>query len=314
MSYRQDQKRVRNRIAMQANARANALAKEYKKKRDRIKKMLSDNIVSADTEDKLIKLLNQIDEEINEISRLTSKAITDAAVTAKYDAYKEYNYILDKELQLLTGAVYKSKADIRKEYNEELANGKTRTEIQNKSRQSLKDKVKTVIAAAAIGAKEGAIRQKLKSRQEVDDILLSDQKQTKRHIRHESLKQMSDSKDKITAQAAQNCIEFEYVWQTQTDEKVRASHKNLHDQRAEIVDDKPVFTAQYKGGLYTASAPRLFGVPALDYNCRCARIDQIKDIPDSKRKRLIKENGEWQKTYEGDQGYQNWLRDWKKRN
>jgi len=88
-------------------------------------------------------------------------------------------------------------------------------------------------------------------------------------------------------------IEVEKQWIATLDEKTRISHQQLDQKYAAKAKgfDNPVFAGvDESGSLVYGEAPGLFGVPAMDINCRCTEVISVKGI-DEPAQRKARERG-----------------------
>jgi uncharacterized protein with gpF-like domain len=81
-------------------------------------------------------------------------------------------------------------------------------------------------------------------------------------------------KESITDAGKEANIETTKTWVTAGDGKVRDAHALLDGQTVRGDEDFVIPSGEWKG--YHADAPEGFGEPALDYNCRCYVVADVR--------------------------------------
>ncbi|MEK4030806.1 phage minor head protein [Pseudobacillus sp. FSL P4-0506] len=122
------------------------------------------------------------------------------------------------------------------------------------------------------GWKKGETQDQLMKR--VEEVIGSDKKRIKNIVKHETGRMQSLAQIKTIEKAKKKGVRIQTQWCALRDARTRPSHRYLHGQKS---DEEGYF---YVAGA-RARAPRLFGMPSEDCNCRCyLKIISISDSVD----------------------------------
>lgn len=125
----------------------------------------------------------------------------------------------------------------------------------------------------------------------IGELTEASYKQALRIARTEGGRVQSSAKQRSYKEAEEKGIELEKRWLSTLDEKTRHSHQVLDGQTV-AVDDKFEFSG------YKAEGPKLFGVAALDINCRCTTIAIVNGMEPGLRKDNITKETIYYKNYD----------------
>lgn len=84
----------------------------------------------------------------------------------------------------------------------------------------------------------------------------------------------SDTEQEVLNAAGEENIQLTKTWVTMSDDRVRDAHEALDGQTVDVQDMFEVPSGEYQG--FKADGPGLFGIDALDRNCRCYMVTDVK--------------------------------------
>jgi len=264
-------------------------------------KLLRGGVVKSFTEERLMKLISELKKEIATLN-IKSTAIIRSGYTQNYmTTYYMQGYAWEKSIN--NDLVFKNdyflslpaldKKVINASFDKRIGGHvfKDRSlRVQRAMQYSIQD-------AVAQNIIEGQSVKKLsKNLSQLNDVYDKGLKQTERIARTELLKAYSIGQDTARVEAEDAGVEFEFIWSSRLDQKLRPDHAIADRQIALIVDGEPVFNV---GGVQMNS-PRLPVVEtgskqeaAQVINCRCRRLNLPSGIaPDTRLAK--KKSGEWE--------------------
>lgn len=237
-----------------------------------------------------IQASNQIDEILWKMEAKTQPNIRNHVKEQAKQAYYGTFYALNgaEKLQLNFRTLSES-------YIERLVDKKVAGSTLSKRLYAQRDNLaKTVTNELLMGATKGKGYDKVAQR--VGELTEANYKQALRIARTEGGRAQSASKQKAYEEAKEQGVSIKKRWLATLDKKIRSQHQILDGQEVEVEEQ-----FNYKGS--KADGPRLFGVAALDINCRCTTITVVNNVsPDVRRDNETREVIDYK-------NYDEWIKD-----
>lgn len=200
-----------------------------------------------------------------------------ATLTSHYSQVKEL--VLNKALGGFKWAYERYMKEYSKAVGWELSRELAEKEIQERMKKGYplhktmtynrRKTLKQLRRSLQQGWKKGETQDQLMKR--VEKVVGSDEKRIKNIVQHETARMQSLAQIKSIEKAKKQGVWIKTQWWALRDAVTRPSHRYLHGQKS---DEEGYF---YVAGA-RARAPRLFGMPSEDCNCRCyLKIISISD-------------------------------------
>jgi len=273
----------------------NKLHKFYKQSLIDIKKEAKDYIDNFETlsfskkleVENQFKVANHIDGILSKLESETQSSVKDFVKSEVEHGYYGTFYALEdaENIQLDFGL-------LNQDYVEQLINkkvaGKTLSKRLYQHRTQLANRVTSELLNGAVRGKGYAEVAK-----SVGELTEATYKQALRIARTEGGRAQSTSKQRAYEDAKEQGVDIQKRWTATLDKKTRSQHQSLDGQTVDIEEK-----FEFKGS--QADGPRLFGVAALDINCRCTTVTIVNGIEpslrrDNEKKKVIeyKNYDEW---------------------
>lgn len=183
------------------------------------------------------------------------------------------------ENQINTNISFKT---LNKSYIESLLDKKINGKNFSKRLYEYREQLAREVTNALIqGAKSGKGYKDIAK--QISELTEANYKRSLRIARTEGGRVQSTVRQKYYKEAKAKGIDIKKRWIATLDEKTRESHADL-DGVTIGVDEKFIYDG------YEADGPRLFGIAALDINCRCSTISIINGIgPNIRKDNITKE-------------------------
>jgi hypothetical protein len=277
-------------------------------------KLIKDGVISPFKEERLLRLVSELQSEIAELRTLSTREIRKEYILSYRNTYYYENWAFEKHINtgLNLGADYflnippLDRKTIIASFDQRVGGFllKDRTLRIQREMQFL---VQNAVSQNIIeGESVKSLAKNLDLLNEVYDRGLSN---TTRVARTELLKAHSLGQDQARIEAEKSGVEFNFSWDAVLDSKVRPTHARADGQKALIVDGNPQFTV---GGIKFLS-PRVPTVPTGSkqeagevINCRCRRRNNPFGI-ESEERTAKKEDGTWT-TVNGDLTAEEWIK------
>ena len=271
-------------------------------------------------------LIDEILDEIGGLQQQTRQTIETASRATYRDSYNrlayEYDIVVNTTSIAATGEVVylnfpilDRRAVTQALFNPDVA-GRTFSptqfsQIMANQRRALQQSVRDIIAniiATGQGLRPGSNALKPLFEQ-LGDAVNKAKNRALTTIRTETLRAFSLAQMDADQEAVNAGIDLSYKWNTARDERVRASHRQMQDQKAQFnAQSEPFF--QYPDGTRTP-APRVQGSAGNVINCRCRRTAIVEGFEPSGNS-FRDQDGNWQQN-KSNLEYESWKREWKKR-
>lgn len=308
MAYRQTEKRIFNQALKTVEKTNLRLLNSFKDAKENVEAMLlklnasiiKDGVIKPFKQERLKKLLREINANIDELSRQTGKIIFENYERVYSGTYYNNAFAFERavNLEIKTANDYLLNVPpldirlIKQSFNEQIGEYVYRDRsIQIKSR--MKYLIQEAVAKTIIeGESVQALSKTLKG---VGEAFSSGLGNTTRIARTELLKAYSLGQEEIQKEVQNSGVQLEYFWDAALDSHTRPTHARADGQRAIIVNGQPVFNV---GGIQFSS-PRVPINPTGSkqeagevINCRCRRINVPYGIRPTERAARLP-NGEW---------------------
>jgi len=308
MSLERDEKLIFNQALSRVEKTNMRLLQAFKDARDTAQAQLlkfnasviKDGVIQPFKQARLKKLLHEINQNIDELSRVAGAVVYDGYKTVFTETYYTQAFAFEKAVNLETDIASDyllnvppiDQRIIKQAFNDQIGDYIFRDrhiQIKNRMKFLVQDAVgQTMIAGESVQS----LARLLKG---INSAFSSGLGNTTRIARTEMLKAYSLGQDEVRQEAEASGVEFEYYWDAALDGRTRPDHARADGQKAKIVNGSPVFTV---GGI-KFSSPRVPVNPtgskqeaAEVINCRCRRINAPFNIRPTQRAARLK-NGEW---------------------
>jgi hypothetical protein len=305
-TYKSDETRIYNLAVQRTNKVKKKLSGFYQDAFDRIEGMLStiqikktEGVpISEFQEQRLQRLLFQIDQEIKRLRLKTQSAIQGGMVQNFENTYLDSGYILEREVNL--GKAFKDlKFDVKFNYpivprevvqaalTDERVGGMTFKDRFLREQRALQFQVREQTAQAVI---EGIPTRELQSRiKTIKDTMGKGVARAQATARTEMLRAYSIGQQEAIDFAEDGGLQGNKIWRSTLDGQTREDHIDMDGEEA---DSKGIFTLPDGS---TAEFPRDPDLPAdQSINCRCREIYEPFGIKPTKRVSKLPGGG-WEK-------------------
>ena len=112
------------------------------------------------------------------------------------------------------------------------------------------------------------------SAKNLEKIITKDFAGTAKDVENTAHQLQSDTQQQAIDRMSEEDIEIYKTWVTVGDNRVREAHEILDGQKVSANDMFEIPSGDYRG--FKADAPGLFGIEALDINCRCYMVTSVE--------------------------------------
>ena len=224
------------------------------------------DFVSMQKYQRLLKLEQQIGQELRIMTIRTSAATRKAVGKTFAQSYYTTGWIFESEIQARIGFGLLPAKQIEAAIYSPFDPLKWSERLRNSSRL-LNEHIRGEITQGLI---QGKSYQQTASA--VRERLLISEKRALRIVRTETHRAQVQGRLDGFEQARDAGVDFRLQWVATLDSRTRDSHQDMDGQIAERIDEQDIFTSS-EG--VTTTGPGLSGVPEFDINCRCSTIAVI---------------------------------------
>lgn len=222
--------------------------------------------------DRLNKLQNDILIEIKNLSQQVYDEIKNTNKDVVLTEYNRDSFAFVKESEILL-QFQKLNPELAKAFVEMPYPNVPLQDFIKKIGSDTYNKIKMIIGTGLISSDTlPAITKQIK------DLLGISYNQALRIMRTESLRARSKAALEVTQQSIDMGLDVRKRWMSTLDFRTRPDHQKLDGQLA----DK---NGYFHVSGYKAQAPRMFGVPSEDINCRCTYVEEIVGLSEPLQKR-----------------------------
>jgi len=216
------------------------------------------------------ELIKSIEKRLKELGVSNAKLTTGLAGDVYQESFYRTGYFFESSLQARLGYGLINN-DVIKAAVQNPISGLTLNQTLEKNRAAIILKIRQEITQGLI---KGEHYSKMARR--IKDSLGGDAYKAVRVAQTEAHRCQNMGVLESGYHAASKGVEMYKVWDATLDGKTRPSHQALDQQKVEVNEDFEIEGA-------TAPAPGMFGVAALDINCRCALRHELKGYAPEKR-------------------------------
>jgi len=309
MTIRKDETELFNSTLGMVEKRNKAIVDAYGASQERILEKIAKykldieaGIIRGDfVEARLVELYKQIDDEVARLITSVSGQIRNGYSDVYVNTYYTEAYNFEKAVNNLPGLTAGYELNypllpteaVTAAFDERIA-GNMFVDRMTDMRQDLRFKVRQAVAEnIAEGLPVTELRKRIAL---IDDVYASSRARAMSAARTELLSAYSIGQESATAEAITAGVEFDYIWSSTLDGKVRPDHAKADHQKAIIKSGLPSFTV---GGVLFSS-PRVLHPDNTSaktagqiINCRCRRLNIPYGITPTNRVGLLP-SGEWQ--------------------